>query len=384
MAIYIRTAGSGVQQTSIELVIDGLGNQASTYTTALWIKNNTTGETIDIRGTGGGGSPYYSMVANFTGLTAGTTYSFSAFAQTNSGGASGSASGSWTTDSPPPVPSMPSVYLLSVSGRTITWRITAGANTNTIYIDRTWSTETSTAVSSGQSFDWSHTGSSDGTQYGIRVRGRNSYSYTNYTGWSYGTTEAPAIVVGSVSNVLASAVTTSSFTLSWGAASNATTYQIRNRIQGTTSWQNYYSTSTSVTISGLQTETYYEVQVRGYAGSSYGGYSNVLLIRTQSLVPTPLNWQTFDTSSPQGALTAKNWNDMTSKVNAWLTYFKKSNYTFTVASTGDELTAVMFNQAVTELKRMSPPTVAPSTVSSATTGLSARLNQLGNSIDSLT
>lgn len=70
----------------------------------------------------------------------------------------------------------------------------------------------------------------------------------------------------------ASSITTTSATLSWGAVSGATSYNIRYRPSGTTTWSTTTSATTSVSVSGLASGTIYEYQVQAVCGSPTGSF----------------------------------------------------------------------------------------------------------------
>lgn len=224
------------------------------------------------------------------------------------------------------------------------------------------------------------TGLSPGNSYSFRAEiQRFSSSTTENTNVINQSTLAPTVTVGTVTGLFAYSITATGFSITWDSASNASSYEVQ--LDNVTA---KYVSSTSTQFTGLTTETYYSVRVRGYTGSTYGSYSSPLSVRTQSAIPSKLNWPTFYTSSGQGALTAKHWNDMTSKLNAWRVYKGYGTISFQVANNGNPLTATMFNQAVNTLNTMSPSYAAPSLVNNTTIGISARLNRLGLSIDSLT
>ncbi len=70
------------------------------------------------------------------------------------------------------------------------------------------------------------------------------------------------------SGLNASNITTSSATLTWGAVSGATSYNIQIRPIGNGSWSNYTSNTTSYSASSLSSGTAYEFQVQTVCGGS--------------------------------------------------------------------------------------------------------------------
>lgn len=63
-------------------------------------------------------------------------------------------------------------------------------------------------------------------------------------------------------------VTVNSATLNWNAASGATSYNVRIRPLGTTSWTNFSTAGTSLNVSNLTAATIYEFQVQTVCGAA--------------------------------------------------------------------------------------------------------------------
>lgn len=388
MALGIRGSSASDANTHSyqKLVVDGLGEMANTYY-QIDLINSTTGVRTRA-GTHGGGNPgsYYSAAVTFY-VSANTANNYYAELRHKSGSALTRVPTSgfvrYTSPPAPALPSTPTVYSSSVNDKSITWRITAGSNTSTLYIDRTWSTETSRSVTSGETFYWTYDAPSYSTQYGIRVRGYNSNGFGSYTGWSYATTAAAPKPVAKIVGLFTTQVTTNSFRLSWDSTINATTYQVSIKLRDSATWSTTYSMSqTSYNFTDLTVATYYTVRVRGYYDSIYGEWSDEMIVRTQDNVPTPLSWR-VRTSGSAFDLTAKEWNDLTSKINAWRTHRGLVNRTLTAAVTGNNLTAAMFNQVATELRAVSTPISPPADVGIGDAVTAPRINGLCSSIDSM-
>lgn len=383
---YIDLASAGAASTSLPITIRDMTYHPSTYNQILILCTN--GDRKYVTSGGGTSLKYYTTPAQFTGLTPGTTYGFRVEAIYLAGGRvvpipeNGSLTYFTTTGTPPPppAPSTPSVFLTSVTGKTVLWRITAGSNTTRIYIDRSWSTVDNTALASGETWYFDYVGAA-GQSYGIRVRGWNSGGgYGPWSEWRYGDIP-PDIVVGSVGNVTITNTLTDRFTMTWNRATNAAAYLVYYRKQGTTAWTSATTTNYYYTPTGLAEETYYEFQVRGYNGSIYGAIATGT-VRTQSARPTPLSWPTF-VSGNSINLTAKNWNDMTSKINAWRVYKGLNTRTMAAAYTGNDITAEMYNDIVARLNELNVPGTVPQTVTRGNDITAAKINAIGNAIDSL-
>lgn len=227
-------------------------------------------------------------------------------------------------------------------------------------------------------------GLSPDTPYTFRAEIQyNSTSTTENTGSITQRTLADDIpTVGNITGLTSYNVLLTSFSITWNPATSASSYQVEIKPQSSSSWSIYYTGSTSYSFSNLNEESYYDVRVRGYTGSITGSYSNIT-VRTQATPkPSALNWA-IRTSGTNFNLTAKEWNDMTSKINAWRVYQKKSTLSFTVATTGDDLTATIFNQVVSGINTLNPPYSPAASVVKGEDVTAAKINRIGTSIDSL-
>lgn len=115
------------------------------------------------------------------------------------------------------------------------------------------------------------------TAYNWRVRtiDCNTYSATqNFT----------TLNICAVPNPSASAITTSSFTISWPTIASATSYTVQTRLAGSTTWASSSVTTTSKIVTGLLSGTSYEYQVSANCPSGASGFSVVKNASTSSLV----------------------------------------------------------------------------------------------------
>src|SRR5262245_45720133 len=87
------------------------------------------------------------------------------------------------------------------------------------------------------------------------------------------------------SGIIAYAVTTSSVTISCNAVSGATSYKTQYRIKGTIAWTVVSATSNSKMLTGLETGTMYEIQVRTICSSQKSAFSSSQTFETR--LPTP-------------------------------------------------------------------------------------------------
>ncbi|MEW7278464.1 GEVED domain-containing protein [Aquimarina sp. 2201CG1-2-11] len=96
--------------------------------------------------------------------------------------------------------------------------------------------------------------------------------------------------------VTASSVSGTSATISWSAVSGAT-YDVRYRQTGTSSWTTVASSGTSASLSGLNTTTQYEVQVRSKCSSGNSNYSSSINFTTTTV---EIDYCTPSAGSPDG------------------------------------------------------------------------------------
>lgn len=114
------------------------------------------------------------------------------------------------------------------------------------------------------------TGLTASTSYTVQVRGANS-SGVGASAQATGTTGTAGTVPGTVASVALSSPTTSGFTVTYSAASGATSYEYRTSADGGTTWTSWTGIAASpTTITGLTSATNYIVQVRGVNGTGPG------------------------------------------------------------------------------------------------------------------
>jgi hypothetical protein len=97
------------------------------------------------------------------------------------------------------------------------------------------------------------------TNYEVRVRATCNGQFSDYTSITFTTNKSCNNVIPT--NLQASNITAVSATVSWVNNQQAT-YQLRFRPVGTSNYSNLSSTTTSVTLANLQSETNYEANVR--------------------------------------------------------------------------------------------------------------------------
>lgn len=177
------------------------------------------------------------------------------------------------------------------TSQTVTWNVagTTGNGVNTLNVDIFLSTDGgdtySISLASGVPNDGSHdivVPNSEGNQNRIMVRGANNIffdiSNSNFT------IGAPVVCNTDVpTSILVSNVSTNSATLSWDAVSGSS-YDLRYREVGTTTWTTNAVTGISSSLNGLTALTQYEAQVRSKcSGGSNSAYSSSVNFTTTEL-----------------------------------------------------------------------------------------------------
>lgn len=194
------------------------------------------------------------------------------------------------------------------------------------------------------------TGLTGGTSYYFYVQNyvsSSDYKNSNQIG---ATTEAAKVAV--VPTLTIVSTDTNSISISW------------NKNGGTDGdWRVYYGLSTTslslyniysgsaATITGLQENTTYFVQVVNYIDSSRQAKSMVLNAKTKSSLPAIayFSWTSNDTANIKAGnsfssfITAAGWNNLTAKINECRRALGYTTISFTQANSGNILTAEMYN-----------------------------------------
>lgn len=380
---YLRLAEAGAGENSLPIVIQDLENHPNLYDQLLILCTN--GQQKYAFGGGGTSGSYYTTPVSFTGLSPDTQYGFRVEAIYYAGGrvVNIPASGLTYFGTKAVAITVGSIvnlttYGITTSGFSISWNAATNASSYQVQVRESGYSSWTNYYTSLTYYSWSHF--YEDTAYEYRVRG---YTGDNEGPWSsirYVTTSE--LSVGSVTNLNHTNVTTSGFSLSWNAASNASSYQVQYRREGLTTWFNEYTSSRSVNVSGLNSQTYYEYRVRGYSGSVEGPWTTIRTVRTQSVIPSKLSWVVRHAGNNFN-LTAIEWNALHSKIIAWREYKDYPTISLPTAHTGDDVTALIFNRVMDELNDLSTPTPPPQKVAPENDVTAERINGLGYSIDSL-
>lgn len=216
-----------------------------------------------------------------TGLTPGSSYSYMVRAR-NAGGTS--AYSSWhTIQTIPTAPVTPANVNAAATNNTVTvsWSTVSGATSYDVSFNGTIYNVTGSSKTI--------TGLTGNTNYSFAVRAKNAGGASAYSAAKTIRTlvNPPAVPT----NVRASA-TASSVTVSWNTVSGATSYfvSLNNKINN--------ATGTSITISGLSSDTNYNYAVQASNAGGDSAYSSVQTIRTPAIPPAvPINVSADSTSN---------------------------------------------------------------------------------------
>ena len=223
-----------------------------------------------------------------SGLTAATNYAFQVQTVCTGGTAGNfSISGLFTTTSGAvcAVPTGVTVTNITSTTALVNWTAVTGAIRYNVQYRKTgtttWSTDTAAAIT------YAISGLSPSTTYEFQVQtvcaGGSTSAFsasTNFT--TLGPCGSPPSGF-SVANITMSAAT-----LNWIAVTGASSYNIRYRISGTTTWTSTTSATNSKTITGLTAGTTYEFQVEIVcSGGTTSSYSASAIFSTSAALPRP-------------------------------------------------------------------------------------------------
>jgi hypothetical protein len=144
----------------------------------------------------------------------------------------------------------------------------------------------------------------------------------------------------SPSGLAASAITTSSATVSWSAVSGATSYDVDYKANASSTWTNAVTstTSTSVNVSALSSSTLYDWRVRTNCSGSSSAYTSAQFTTASQVTcnaPTGLT-----SSAITGSSATLNWTAVNGAVNYDVDYKANSSSTWTNAASGTTSTSI--------------------------------------------
>ena len=251
----------------------------------------------------------------FTGLTAGTTYTFTVAAVNSSGSGGTTTSASRITRSLPPSSLTPAAAI-AASFIDLTWPSAGGAVSYTVV-----STPTTSTFSGVTPTSLRFTGLASGTSYTFTVSSVNA-SGTSETS----TTSASALTLPDPpASITPSNATTTTIDLNWSAAVGADTYTVTTSPATTTE---ALLAGTSYTFPGLSSGISYTFTIRSVnaSGTSLTGMTSVGYFTIPAAVAT------LNTSNPQQTSIDLSWTDVTGESQYTITSTPSIGYTATLAA----------------------------------------------------
>ncbi len=277
-------------------------------------------------------------------LTASSIYEFQTMANCSSGSGNYSSSVMFSTLAPPcNIPSNISSSSITENSATIKWTAVSGASSYTLQYRiigaGSWNTTTSTTTSKQL------VALVSGSTYEVQVQ--TNCSATNTSNFSASTPFTTLVnLCGTPINVIASAATTSSFTINWTAVSSSNGYKVQYRKQSSSAWTTLSTNFNFKNIGSLTASTTYEFAVATQCASGLSAYSTIQSITTLSNsatcdVPSGLFTTNVSTSS-----VTLNWASVSGASSYKVQYRKIGNTSWlskTTSFTNKKLTSLSAN-----------------------------------------
>ena len=166
---------------------------------------------------------------------------------------------------------------ITTNSATLNWGAVSGATSYNVRARQVGASTWSTGSATGTSLNF--TGLTASTQYEFQVQAVCSGSTSNYSASTTFTTNGSCAVPGGLN---ATNITTNSATLNWGAVSGASSYNVRARQVGASTWSTGSATGTSLNFTSLTAATQYEFQVEAVCSGTTSNYSASATFTTQS------------------------------------------------------------------------------------------------------
>jgi hypothetical protein len=274
-------------KTSCPLVVTGLSSGSVTHNSAVlsWpavvgVYNNTYKVRVKpVSGSAWNGQTITSTTFNSINLLPNTQYEFqvrAACSATEQGAYSASA---YFTTLPNPCATVTGLTNGTITSTTagVSWT-NSGATAYNVCIrvqGNPWGGHNPTT-----STTYSFVGLTPNTTYEYKVRGVCSGVYANWSATQTFTTSN--VVCATVAGLTNGTIGTNSASVSW-AATTASSYNVRVRVQGNAWGGHNTTTGTSYTLNYLSPNTTYEYQVRGICSGVYADWSSAQTFTTASL-----------------------------------------------------------------------------------------------------
>ena len=148
-----------------------------------------------------------------------------------------------------------------------------------------------------------------------------------------GGSNSTATTCGTPTNVSAASITSTGATVSWGSVTGATSYSLKYRITGASTWTTTTTTTASKTLSGLTAGSSYEVQVSATCSSGSSSYTTSYTFSTTAAATScgiPTGLATATITSTGVTLT---WGTVSGSSNYGLRYRVVGTSTWTTTLT---------------------------------------------------
>lgn len=368
--------GSLVADGQISWQITGLSEPANTYSQFRVTTSDGKSTTWTAGGTGS-----TTPASSTYGHSCGTTITGTATATLN--GTTYTVGTKSVTTQACPLPATPSAPTLSGrfnGGFNLSWGSVSGASTYELGYKQsssgTWLSNTYSGTSTSLNLGVY------GITYDLRVRCQVSGVWSNWSGVNTATTNprTPSLV-GSYNSA------TATLTVN-GMSGGFDAVSVERRLISNDSLVDTKTVTVNGgyvqwTIAPADINKYYfravaYINISGTYLYSLNYSGNVSFAR-----PNNFEWSTSKVSDQPFNLKASEWNALLTSINQFRNYKGLSAYSFTSAIKDADTTAIQFNQAVTAINAMSPPTSAPSSQAKDNDIYASLLNGLRNSLNSI-
>ncbi len=160
----------------------------------------------------------------------------------------------------------------------LSWTAVSGATSYNIQYKLNSASTYTTTTSSTNSVSLSNL--SSGSTYNWQVQAVCSAGISSYVASTF--TTGSTTSCGTPASMSATSITTTGATLTWGAVSGATTYNVQYKTSAATTWNTTTSTTNSKALTGLTSATTYNWRVQAICSSGSGSYTTSASFTTSS------------------------------------------------------------------------------------------------------
>jgi len=189
------------------------------------------------------------------------------------------------------VPSGLASSSITTTSATVSWGAVSGATSYDLQYTPAGGSTTTTNTSA-TSVNLS--GLASATTYNYQVRANCSSGSSAYSTASSFTTGSTASC-NTPTGLAASAITSSTATVSWTAVSGATSYNLQYKLASSGTWTTFNTTGTAVNFTSLAASTSYNAQVQAVCSSGSSAYSSAITFTTTGAGCTD-TWESNNTS----------------------------------------------------------------------------------------